>query len=44
VPLVRSFADDGPAQGVVGTASAKLFDLKKVAEGVYGAIARPTPC
>ena len=39
--LVRALADDGhPPAG--GPASARLFDLKKVADGIYGAIAKPT--
>jgi cyclase len=39
--LVRAFADDGHPPAV-GPASAKLFDLKKVADGIYAAIAKPT--
>ncbi len=39
--LVRAFADDDePASR--GQAQATLFDFKKVADGIYGAIARPT--
>jgi cyclase len=39
--LVRAFAADGqPPSG--GPAPARLFDLKKVADGIYGAIAKPT--
>jgi glyoxylase-like metal-dependent hydrolase (beta-lactamase superfamily II) len=39
--LVRALADDGqPPPG--GLAPARLFDLKKVAEGIYGAVAKPT--
>ena len=34
----RSSAGQPPS---VGTASARLFDLKKVADGIYGAIAKP---
>ena len=37
----RTGADEGHPQGG-GPASAGLFDFKKVAEGVYGAIAKPT--
>jgi glyoxylase-like metal-dependent hydrolase (beta-lactamase superfamily II) len=38
---LRAVADDGhPA--VAAGASAKLFDIKRVANGIYGAIARPT--
>ena len=37
----RTGADEGHPQGD-GPASAGLFDFKKVAEGVYGAIAKPT--
>ncbi len=39
--LVRAIADDNqpPPRG---PAQATLFDLKKVADGIYGAIARPT--
>jgi glyoxylase-like metal-dependent hydrolase (beta-lactamase superfamily II) len=39
--VVRALADDGHRQGG-GSTSVKLFDFKKVAEGIYGAIARPT--
>jgi glyoxylase-like metal-dependent hydrolase (beta-lactamase superfamily II) len=39
--LVRAIADDvRPAAG--GPAAASLFDLKRVAEGIYAATARPT--
>jgi glyoxylase-like metal-dependent hydrolase (beta-lactamase superfamily II) len=39
-PLVRAVAaDDQPA---AGPAPARLFDFKKVADGVFGAIAKPT--
>jgi len=39
--LVRALAeDDQPSPG--GLAPARLFDLKKVADGIYGAIAKPT--
>jgi glyoxylase-like metal-dependent hydrolase (beta-lactamase superfamily II) len=38
---VRAIADDAHPVSP-GGASAKLFDLKKVAEGIYAAIARPT--
>ena len=39
--LVRTVADqDQPLPGSQGPA--KLFDLKKVADGIYGAIAKPT--
>src|SRR5205823_4188890 len=39
--LVRALADDGqPPPGSPGPT--KLFDLKKVADGIYGAIAKPT--
>ena len=39
--LVRAFADDNqpPPRG---QAQAALFDIKRVADGIYGAIARPT--
>jgi glyoxylase-like metal-dependent hydrolase (beta-lactamase superfamily II) len=41
--LVRTLAQDvHPATGRLSSANAKLFDFKKVAEGIYGAIARPT--
>ncbi len=39
--LVRVLADDVPP-AVGGSAPASLFDLKKVADGIYAAIARPT--
>jgi len=39
--LVRAVADDGHPPSV-GPAPARLFDLKKVADGIYGAIAKPT--
>ena len=39
--LVRACADDGQAPAT-GPAAARLFDLKKVADGIYGAIAKPT--
>src|SRR5262245_33961576 len=39
--LVRALADDGqPPPG--GPDPTKLFDLKRVADGIYGAIAKPT--
>ncbi len=39
--LVRAIADDKqPPPG--GQAQARLFDFKKVADGIYGAIAKPT--
>ena len=39
--LVRAIADDvHPSAG--GPAPASLFELKRVAEGIYAAIARPT--
>jgi len=38
---IRTIADDGHPIAA-GRASAKLFDLKKVAEGIYAAIAKPT--
>jgi cyclase len=39
--LIRAIADDvRPAAG--GPAPASLFDLKRVAEGIYAAIAKPT--
>jgi glyoxylase-like metal-dependent hydrolase (beta-lactamase superfamily II) len=39
--LVQALAeDDQPPPG--GPAPARLFDLKKVADGIYGAIAKPT--
>ena len=38
--LVRAF-DDVPPPGA-GAASAKLFDLKKVADGIFAAVAKPT--
>ena len=39
--LVKTFADDNPALPR-GQARATLFDFKKVADGIYGAIAKPT--
>ena len=39
--LVRAVADDRPGSRS-GRRSAKLFDLKQVAPGIYGAIAKPT--
>ena len=39
--LVKTFADDNPAPPR-GQARATLFDFKKVANGIYGAIAKPT--
>ena len=39
--LVRAKAVDGKGPPS-GPGSARLFDLKKVADGIYGAIARPT--
>ena len=39
--IVRAVADDAHPLSV-GSGSAKLFDLKKVANGVYAAIAKPT--
>ena len=40
-PLVRTLADDGqPPPSSPGPT--KLFDLKRVADGIYGAIAKPT--
>jgi cyclase len=39
--IVRAVADDGQAPSA-GVAAAKLFDLKRVAPGIYGAIAKPT--
>jgi hypothetical protein len=38
--LVRALADGQPPPG--GPAPARLFDLKLVADGIYGAIAKPT--
>ena len=38
---VRAVADDGQA-AAAGPAVPKLFDLKQVAPGIYGAIAKPT--
>ena len=38
---VRALADDDPPPPA-GPGSVRLFDLKKVADGIYGAIARPT--
>jgi cyclase len=40
-PVVRAVADDGQAPSAVAAAP-KLFDLKQVAPGIYGAIAKPT--
>ncbi len=40
-PLVRAVEVNGQALAA-GTAMPKLFDLKQVAPGIYGAIARPT--
>jgi glyoxylase-like metal-dependent hydrolase (beta-lactamase superfamily II) len=41
--LVRALADDGqPPAGGPAPTKAKLFDLKRVADGIYGAIAKPT--
>ncbi len=39
--LVKTFVDDNPAPPR-GQARATLFDFKKVADGIYGAIAKPT--
>ena len=39
--LVKTFADDKPVPPR-GHARATLFDFKKVADGIYGAIAKPT--
>jgi glyoxylase-like metal-dependent hydrolase (beta-lactamase superfamily II) len=39
--LVRALADDVP-RAAGGAAPASLFDLKRVADGIYAAIARPT--
>jgi cyclase len=39
--IVRAVADDGRA-AAAGGAAAGLFDIKRVAPGIYGAIARPT--
>ena len=39
--LVRAMADDNQSPGR-GQARATLFDFKKVADGIYGAIAKPT--
>jgi cyclase len=39
--LVRAVADDGKA-ATTGAGVAKLFDLERVATGIYGAIARQT--
>jgi len=39
--LVRAVADDGHPSAI-GPASVKLFDLKKVVDGVFAAIAKPT--
>ena len=40
-PLIRTVEAGGRAT-TAGPAGAKLFDLKQVAPGIYGAIARPT--
>ena len=40
-PLVRAVEGDGQA-AAAGPAVPKLFDLKQVAPGIYGAIAKPT--
>src|SRR5262249_18129216 len=39
--IVRAGADDGQPPAA-GAATAKLFDFKMVAKGIYGAIAKPT--
>jgi hypothetical protein len=39
--LVRAFADDGHPPAV-GLAPGRLFDLEKVADGIFAAIAKPT--
>jgi glyoxylase-like metal-dependent hydrolase (beta-lactamase superfamily II) len=39
--IIRAAADDGRA-APAGAATAKLFDFKQVAPGIFGAIARPT--
>jgi glyoxylase-like metal-dependent hydrolase (beta-lactamase superfamily II) len=39
--VVRAVADDGKAPAA-GAAAPKLFDLKQVAPGIFGAIAKPT--
>lgn len=39
--IVRAVADDGQAPPA-GAAPARLFDIKQVAPGIFGAIARPT--
>ncbi len=39
--LVKTFPDDNPVPPR-GQARATLFDFKKVADGIYGAIAKPT--
>ena len=39
--LVRALAEDDPPRPG-GPAPARLFDLKKVGDGIYGAIAKPT--
>ena len=39
--VVQAVADDGQAPSG-GVAAAKLFDFKRVAPGIYGAIAKPT--
>jgi glyoxylase-like metal-dependent hydrolase (beta-lactamase superfamily II) len=39
--VVRAVAEDDRA-ATAGQAPARLFDLKKVADGIYGAIAKPT--
>ncbi len=40
-PFVRAVADDGQAPSA-GAGAPRLFDLKQVAPGVFGAIAKPT--
>ena len=40
--LVRAFADDDPSGRGRPRRRANLFDLKRVADGIYAAIARPT--
>ncbi len=39
--VVRAVTDDGPPP-TAGAAAARLFDLKQVAPGIFGAIAKPT--
>jgi cyclase len=39
--VVRAVADDGQAPAA-SAATARLFDIKRVAPGIYGAIAKPT--